>query len=179
MRTPTGCSGSTSPRAPTSRATAPTTWPPSPTRSTAAHARRSDGAPPQRCSTSPWPLRPDALQHTKLQQHRAPPQRRARDSRRCGLALRARPPRRQPRGKPHHFLDTCPHSLPSASPITPVLQRPVESGQYTAIDFTQPLDDHQVLGSIGSVGDAYDNALAESFVDSFKTELIADRVWQT
>jgi putative transposase len=34
-----------------------------------------------------------------------------------------------------------------------------------------------VLGSIGSVGDAYDNARAESFVDSFKTELIADRVW--
>ena len=33
--------------------------------------------------------------------------------------------------------------------------------------------------SIGSVGDAYDNALAESFVDSFKTELIADRVWRT
>jgi putative transposase len=36
-----------------------------------------------------------------------------------------------------------------------------------------------VLGSIGSVGDAYDNALAESFVDSFKTELIADRVWKS
>ncbi len=32
-------------------------------------------------------------------------------------------------------------------------------------------------GSIGTVGDAYDNARAESFVDSFKTELIADRVW--
>ena len=29
------------------------------------------------------------------------------------------------------------------------------------------------------MSDAYDNALAESFVDSFKTELIADRVWQT
>jgi hypothetical protein len=26
---------------------------------------------------------------------------------------------------------------------------------------------------------AIDNALAESFVDSFKTELIADRVWRT
>ena len=39
------------------------------------------------------------------------------------------------------------------------------------------LDDHDVLASIGSVGDAYDNALAESFVDSYKTELIADRVW--
>ena len=36
-----------------------------------------------------------------------------------------------------------------------------------------------MLASVGSVGDAYDNALAESFVDSFKTELIADRVWRT
>ena len=51
--------------------------------------------------------------------------------------------------------------------------------QYTSFDFQQVLDDHHVLASIGSVGDAYDNAMAESFVDSFKTELIADRVWQT
>lgn len=51
--------------------------------------------------------------------------------------------------------------------------------QYTSFAFTQVLDDHQVLASIGSVGDAYDNALAESFVDSLKTELIADRVWRT
>jgi transposase InsO family protein len=32
---------------------------------------------------------------------------------------------------------------------------------------------------VGSVGDAYDNAMAESFVDSFKTELIADRSWRS
>jgi putative transposase len=51
--------------------------------------------------------------------------------------------------------------------------------QYTSYAFGQVLDDHQVLASIGSVGDAFDNALAESFVDSFKTELIADRVWQS
>ena len=51
--------------------------------------------------------------------------------------------------------------------------------QYTSIDYTQTLADHGVLASVGSVGDAYDNALAESFVDSFKTELISDRVWQT
>jgi putative transposase len=51
-------------------------------------------------------------------------------------------------------------------------------GQYTSGDYTQTLDDHGVLASIGSVGDAYDNALAESFVDSFKTELIRDRVWR-
>ncbi|MCA1699903.1 MAG: IS3 family transposase [Actinobacteria bacterium] len=51
--------------------------------------------------------------------------------------------------------------------------------QYTSYAFGQVLDDHGVLASIGTVGDAYDNALAESFVDSFKTELIADRVWRT
>jgi putative transposase len=49
--------------------------------------------------------------------------------------------------------------------------------QYTSAAYTQTLADYGVLASVGSVGDAYDNALAESFVDSFKTELIADRVW--
>jgi putative transposase len=51
--------------------------------------------------------------------------------------------------------------------------------QYTSADYTQVLNDHRVQASVGSVGDAYDNALAESFVDSLKTELIADRVWRT
>jgi putative transposase len=60
-----------------------------------------------------------------------------------------------------------------------VLRRPVEFGQYTSFDFAQALDDHDVLASVGSTGDAYDNAMAESFVDSFKTELIRDRVWRT
>jgi transposase InsO family protein len=46
-------------------------------------------------------------------------------------------------------------------------------------DYGQTLDDHGVLASVGSVGDAYDSALAESFGDSFKTELIADRVWRS
>jgi len=51
--------------------------------------------------------------------------------------------------------------------------------QYTSYDYTQTLDDAGVLASVGSTGDAFDNAVAESFVDTFKTELIADRVWAT
>jgi putative transposase len=51
--------------------------------------------------------------------------------------------------------------------------------QYTSFDYGQTLDDHGVLASTGSVGDCFDNALAESFVDSFKTEPIRDRVWRT
>jgi putative transposase len=59
-----------------------------------------------------------------------------------------------------------------------VLRRPLDSAQYTSHDYQQQLTDQRVLASIGTVGDCYDNALAESFVDSFKTELIADRVWR-
>lgn len=51
--------------------------------------------------------------------------------------------------------------------------------QYTSADYTQELDDAGVLTSVGSVGDAYDNAMAESFVDTFKTELLADRSWRS
>lgn len=44
--------------------------------------------------------------------------------------------------------------------------------QYTAIAFTQRLIDEGVDPSVGSVGDAYDNALAETTVGTFKNELI-------
>jgi putative transposase len=54
-----------------------------------------------------------------------------------------------------------------------------QGSQYVSEDYTQVLDDARVLASVGSVGDAYDNAMAESFVDSFKTELIRDRVWHS
>jgi putative transposase len=37
-----------------------------------------------------------------------------------------------------------------------LLRGPVEHSQYTSIDFNQVLDDHGVLASIGTVGDAYD-----------------------
>jgi putative transposase len=53
------------------------------------------------------------------------------------------------------------------------------AAQYSGLDFAQVLDDYDVLQSVGSVGDAYDNSMAESFVDTLKTELIADRVWRT
>ena len=45
--------------------------------------------------------------------------------------------------------------------------------QYTSHDYQQELSDARVLASVGTVGDAYDNALAESFVDSLQNR--ADR----
>ena len=98
----------------------------------------------------------------------------------------ARSTSRRNDGLPGDFIGALPVSsfiqpagLPTTTSSIEVLQRPVESAQYTSQAFGQVLDDHQVLASIGTVGDALDNAMAESFVDSFKTELINDRVWRT
>ena len=52
--------------------------------------------------------------------------------------------------------------------------------QYTSIAFTERLAAAGVSGSVGTVGDAYDNALAESVIGLFKTELIKPRgLWRT
>jgi transposase InsO family protein len=58
-----------------------------------------------------------------------------------------------------------------------VLLPPVESGQYTSLRFTQRLADAGVAPSTGSVGDSFDNAVAESFFGSLKTELIYRHSW--
>jgi len=52
--------------------------------------------------------------------------------------------------------------------------------QYTSFAFTQRLVDAGADPSIGSVGDGYDNALAESTIGLYKTELINRRgPWKT
>jgi putative transposase len=44
----------------------------------------------------------------------------------------------------------------------------VEFGQYTSLRLAQRLADADVGPSTGSVGDSYDNAVAESFFGSLK-----------
>ena len=52
--------------------------------------------------------------------------------------------------------------------------------QYTSIAFTERLAAAGVDASVGNVGDALDNALAESIIGLFKTELIRRRgPWRT
>jgi putative transposase len=52
--------------------------------------------------------------------------------------------------------------------------------QYTSIAFTERLAAIGVSPSIGSVGDAYDNALAESVIGLYKSELInPNKPWKT
>ena len=47
--------------------------------------------------------------------------------------------------------------------------------QYRAVRYTQRLADEHAVASVGSVGDSYDNALAEAFNSLFKAELIRNK----
>jgi len=54
-----------------------------------------------------------------------------------------------------------------------------KGSQYTALAFTQRLVDAGVSPSTGSVGDSYDNAMAESLFSTIKRELIYRQRWQS
>jgi putative transposase len=56
-----------------------------------------------------------------------------------------------------------------------VLRRSVEPGQYLAIRYTERLAEVGVTNSVGSVGDSFDNAMAESIIGLYKTELVHNR----
>lgn len=49
--------------------------------------------------------------------------------------------------------------------------------QYTSVAYTEKLVEYEMLASVGSRGDAYDNAMAETWVGLYKTELVAGRVF--
>jgi putative transposase len=53
-----------------------------------------------------------------------------------------------------------------------VLRQPRQSAQYTSYAFTSRLIDAGVDASVGSVGDGYDNAHAETTIGLYKTEKI-------
>ena len=56
-----------------------------------------------------------------------------------------------------------------------VLRRPIESAQYLSIRYTERMADEGIDASVGTTGDSYDNALAETIIGLFKTEVIHHR----
>jgi putative transposase len=51
--------------------------------------------------------------------------------------------------------------------------------QYTSLSFGKRLEEAGIVASMGRVGSAYDNSLAESFVATLKTELLYRGRWPT
>ncbi len=52
-----------------------------------------------------------------------------------------------------------------------------QGAQYTSLYFGKRLEEAGIVPSMGRVGSAYDNALAESFVATLKTELLYRCSW--
>ena len=55
------------------------------------------------------------------------------------------------------------------------LRRPLELAQYVSIKYTERLVEAGVEPSVGSIGDSYDNALAETINGLYKAEIIHRR----
>ena len=73
-----------------------------------------------------------------------------------------------------------PAGLPINTSWLKVLRRPVESAQYVSILYTERLAEAGIEPSVGSRGDSYDNALAETINGLYKAELIHRRApWKT
>jgi len=53
-----------------------------------------------------------------------------------------------------------------------VLRRPVESAQYLSIRYAERLAEAGIVPSVGSVGDSFENALAETINGLFKADVI-------
>lgn len=74
-------------------------------------------------------------------------------------------------------LDTLEHAVwtrrqDGVSDLTGLIHHTDAGSQYTSFAFTSRLIEVGVDASVGSVGDAYDNALVESHIGAYKTELI-------
>jgi transposase InsO family protein len=62
-----------------------------------------------------------------------------------------------------------------ATSLIQVLRRSFESAQYVSIKYTERLAEAGIEPSVGSVGDSYDNALAETINGLYKAEVIHRR----
>jgi putative transposase len=60
-----------------------------------------------------------------------------------------------------------------------VLQRPVESAQFTGHEWQTFPRDHNLVSSMSRRGNCHDNAVAESFFQLLKRERIRRRVYAT
>ena len=60
-----------------------------------------------------------------------------------------------------------------------MLLPPVELAQFTSWSFTERIRDAGLMPSFGSVGDAFDNAMMESFWSSMQNELLNRKKWNT
>ena len=76
-------------------------------------------------------------------------------------------------------VDALTMALQGRRPAAGLIHHSDRGGQYTSLAFGEHLRAAGLVASMGSVGDAYDNAVAEAFFSSLKIELIDRQTWPT
>jgi putative transposase len=76
-------------------------------------------------------------------------------------------------------LDALEMALWNRRPTTAVIHHSDHGCQYTSLAFGRRCRQAGISVSMGSVGDCYDNAMAESFFATLECELIARNRWRT
>ena len=69
-------------------------------------------------------------------------------------------------------LEALEQALYARSAVDQLVHHSDRGGQYLSIRYTERLVEAGIAPSVGSVGDSYDNALAESVIGLYKTEVI-------
>jgi putative transposase len=75
-------------------------------------------------------------------------------------------------------LDAVNMAIYNRRPAPGLIHHSDRGSQYTSVEFGSRLKEAGLLPSMGSVADAYDNSMAESFVSTLKRELIHRHSWQ-
>jgi len=77
-------------------------------------------------------------------------------------------------------VDALQMAIARRKPAPPGLVHHSDRGvQYTSLSFGERLEDEELVPSMGRVGSAYDDTLAESFVVTLMTELLYRASWPT
>jgi putative transposase len=72
-------------------------------------------------------------------------------------------------------LDALEQALYARTGTQGLIHHSDRGSQYLSIRYTERLADAGIVSSVGSVGDSYDNAMAETIIGLFKTEVIRPR----
>ena len=74
-------------------------------------------------------------------------------------------------------LDALNMAIYTRRPQPGLIHHSDRGSQYTSVEFGSRLKEAGLLPSMGSVADAYDNSMAESFVSTLKRELVHRHSW--
>jgi putative transposase len=84
-----------------------------------------------------------------------------------------------PLARTDFVLDALEQALYARQPQSSLIHHSDRGVQYVSIRYTERLAEAGIEASVGSIGDSYDNALAETINGLYKAEIIYRQSWKS